>query len=415
MEPAVDRLANGLTVSMECLPYLHSASAGIWIKAGSVNETPREAGLAHLLEHLFFKGTKTRSVRQIMEAIEGCGGQMNGFTTREYTCLYVKMLDRHLATGIEILADLVKNSLFCDLEKERNVVLEEIASIEDTPDEYIHDLLALHHWPNHSLGVPVSGYHDSVAALSLEDVRAFHQRWHKPENMFFSVAGNIDQDAVLAQIHREFEDLTSGAPALENGSPRFQGGVKTVDRDIGQAHLCVAFPGPLITQQERYVCDLISSVLGGGSTSRLFDRIREQEGLAYAIHTFHSFHLVAGTIGIYAAVAPQNYGRTLDLIFEELRRIRDVPVSPEELNMNREQIKGNILMSLESTFTRMSRMAKCLMYYGRIVPIDEVTRQVDAITAEELQAFAQKTFSPDCCAVVTLGPTNGHRIDRIPL
>ena len=176
-------LANGMTVCMEPLPYLHSASAGIWIKTGSANETPEESGIAHFLEHLFFKGTKTRSVHQIMEAIESRGGQLNAFTSREHTCLYVKVLDKYTATGIEIIADLIKNSLFADLEKERNVILEEITSAEDTPDDLVHDLMAAHHWPNHALGRAIAGTVESVSALNFDDVVAFYKKWYKPENM----------------------------------------------------------------------------------------------------------------------------------------------------------------------------------------------------------------------------------------
>ncbi len=408
-------LDNGLTVALERLPYLHSASAGVWIKTGSAHETPPESGLAHFLEHLFFKGTQTRTVRQIMEAVEGRGGHLNAFTSRECTCLYVRTLDEHLHKGIEILADILKHSTFHDLEKERNVILEEIASVEDTPDEHVHDLLSAFHWPDHPLGRSVSGSQETVSKLSLEDAQHFYSKWYKPENIVVSVAGNFDETRLLDQLRAEFGTLAPGAASEADSVPRFNGGIKTYERDIGQAHLSLAFPGPALDDPKRYVCDVACNLLGGGSTSRLFERIREAEGLAYSIFAFHSFYRTAGMLGVYAAIAPQNFGKTLELTFQELRRIRDEAVGADELAMNREQIKGGMLMSLENTFTRMARMAKSLMYYGRIVPVQEVIGRIEAVTQEDTQAFAQEIFTEKNCALVVLGPADGYTVDGIDL
>lgn len=400
----VHRLPNGLTVCMERLPYLHTCSAGIWIKTGSAFEEEHEAGVAHFLEHLFFKGTKSRTARQLMEAIESKGGQLNAFTSRGYTCLYVKILDRYVRIAIEILADLVKNCTLIDWEKERNVILEEIASIDDTPDEQIHDLFSEFHWPGHPLGRPVSGYAHSVAKLTRDDVERFYRTWYRPENMYFSIAGNFDEDSVFAQVSAEFSSILGERTVLDLPAPAFQAGLRHVPREIGQTHLCLAFPAPSLEDKRRYTCEVVSSVLGGGSTSWLFERIREDEGLAYAIYTFHSFYPRTGVLGVYAAVAPQNGAKALELTFEAFRRMRDEGASPEDIDMNREQIKGNMLMSLESTFTRMSRMAKCMMYFGRIVPVDEIIANVDAVTAEDVQAYAADFFHAGQCAVMTLGP-----------
>ena len=411
----IETLPNGVTVCMERLPYLHSCSAGIWIKTGSAYETEREAGVAHFLEHLFFKGTKSRTARQLVEAIESKGGQLNAFTSRGYTCLYVKILDRYVHTGVEILADLIKNCTLIDWEKERNVILEEIASIEDTPDEQIHDLFSEFHWPNHPLGRPVSGYAHSVAKLTRDDVEAFYKAWYRPENMCFSIAGNFDETAVFTQIAEEFSTI-QGAPAeLDLPTPDFNAGTKHVLRDITQSHVCLAFPAPSLGDPQRYTAEVVSSILGGGSTSWLFERIREDEGLAYAIYTFHSFYPRTGLMGVYAAVAPQNASRAVELTFDAFRQMRDDGVSEEELELNREQIKGNMLMALESTFTRMSRMAKCMMYYKRLVPIEEIIANVDAVTTAGIQAYAQQFFLADRCALMTLGPANGKSAETIAL
>lgn len=402
-------LDNGLTVTLERLPHLHSFSAGVWIKSGSANERDREAGLAHFLEHLVFKGTTTRTAQQLMREIEGRGGQFNAFTSREYTCIYVKMLSEHVHVGLDILADVVKNATFHDLEKERNVILEEIASIEDTPDEYAHDLITLQHWPDHPLGRPVSGSHDSVSALGLEDVRAFHTRWYQPRNMVVSVAGRFDEEAVGAQIENLFADMTPGAEPASIGPPEFLAGSRHVPRDIAQSHICCCFPGVPVSAHERYAAELLSSVLGGGSTSRLFERIREDEGLAYAIYSYQAAFLSAGVFGVYAAVAPQNLKQTLAITSAELRRMREEPVPESELALNREQIKGGLLMALENTFTRMSRMAKSMFYYGRILSVEELIAALESVTAEDIQEMAGRMFTPDKCALLVLGPaTRGH-------
>jgi predicted Zn-dependent peptidase len=409
---SVRTLPNGLTVTLERLPHLHSISAGVWIKTGSATERDHETGIAHFLEHLLFKGTPTRTAHQLMQEVEGHGGQFNAFTSREYTCVYVKMLAEHVHIGLDVLADIIKNSTFNDLEKERNVILEEIASIEDTPDELAHDLIGLQHWPNHPLGRPVSGTVASVSALTLDDVRAFHQAWYRPENMVISVAGKIDEATVAAQIETIFGDMPAGAAPERFGPPTFQAGMQHVPRKIAQSHLCFGFPSVPVSAEERYTAELLSNTLGGGSTSRLFERIREDEGLAYSIFSYQAAYLSAGVFGVYAGVAPKNLQRTLELICQELVRMREEPVPVEELDSNREQLKGGLLMALESTFTRMARMAKSMLYYGRIVPIDELITAIEGVTPADVQDFAQRMFTSDQCALLVFGPAEKRHIDR---
>lgn len=408
-------LANGSTVVLESLPYFRSAAAGIWIKTGSANEPPERSGVSHLLEHLFFKGTATRTTRQIMETIESRGGHINAFTSREYTCLYVNALDLHIAPCIEVLADIAKNALFNDFVKERNVVLEEIASSIDVPEEHVHDLFTMRLWPGHALGSPVAGTLESVSNLTPEDIRDYYRTWYRPQNMVFSVAGNIDVEAVFDQIRGEFEHVTPGTPAQRFPPPSFGAGVTRNERDIAQYHICFGFPGPTVTDPRRYVYDMLSSVLGGGFTSRLFERIRENEGLAYSIYTFHSCYLTAGMLGGYAATAPENLTRVLDLCAEELRKLRQEPVPQEELLSNREQIKGNLVMALESCSNRMSRTAKSLLYHGRVISLDEVIARVEAVTAEDMRQLADEIFQPEKCAIAIVGPLDGRPVEGLPL
>lgn len=412
---SVHRLSNGLTVILEPLPYLRTASAGVWIATGSANEQPRLAGVSHFLEHLFFKGTLTRTARQLMEAIESKGGHLNAFTSRDYTCLYAKTLGEHTGSGIEILADIVKNSQFCDFEKERNVILEEIASIEDVPEDHAHDLLTRKLWPDHSIGTPITGTHETMSAMTIEDVRAYFREWYVPGNLIVSVAGCFDENAILDQIRSEFEPLPAGGSPTVNGGARFGSGPLLMDRDITQTHLCFGFPGPGVHDERRYVYNMLSSALGGGSTSRLFETIREQEGLAYSIYSFASSYWRTGMMGVYAAVAPENREKTFDLAFGEIRKLRDEPLPPDELELNREQLKGSVLMALESTFNRMTRLAKSYMYHNRILSIDEVIAGIEVVTAEQVQQLAQERYTADQCALVVLGPTDGVTMDSIPL
>lgn len=409
------KLDNGMTVTMERLPYLHSASAGVWIRTGSVNETKKNAGISHFIEHLFFKGTQTRTARQLVEAIESRGGHINAFTSREYTCVYVRTLDTHIANGIEILADIIKNSTFCDLEKERNVVLEEIASIEDVPEDHIHDLLAQRLWPNHALGRPVTGYHETISNVTLEDTQGYYRKWYRPRNMYFSIAGNFDDGAVLDQVCSEFGCLRPSGPIKLAGPPKPETGIEVVQRDIAQNHFCLGFPGPAVSDPRRYAYDVLGNALGGSSTSRLFNRIREEEALAYAIYSFHSSFRSTGIFGVYAAVAPEKFQRTLALSCEEIRKFRDDGISEEELHNSREHLKGNLLMALENTFNRMSRMAKSMMFYRRVVGLGEIIDAVDGVSTDDVRELALDIFRPEKCASVVLGPAKGDAVQEIPL
>lgn len=413
-EPVVEVLDNGLTVILEQLPYVHSVSTGVWVKAGSANEAPEVAGISHFLEHLFFKGTPTRTAKQIMQEIEMRGGQMNAFTSREYTCLFAKTLDRDVPIAIDVLSDIIKNPTFDDLDKERNVILEEIATIFDTPDEYIHDVLGETVWPNHPLGRPISGYEETVSATYLEHVRAYKESWYRPDQMAVVIVGNFDIDPVRKMVGDAFGTIGRGEAPPHTDAPQFHFDQKIIERDIGQNHIALAFPGTAVTAEGRYRYDLLSSIYGGGSTSRLFDTIRENEGLAYAIFSYNSPFLQTGMMGVYAGVGHENLQKTVDLIFDEARKLQDALVGEDELNGNREQLKGGLLMALENTFNRMARMARSWMFFGRVVPVSEIIDGINAVTAEDIQSLARETLTPQTCAAAILGPvpSNGFSLPR---
>lgn len=405
LNPVIHTLDNGLRVVSEQLPYVHSASIGVWIRVGSGCETPQQAGISHFLEHLLFKGTPTRTARQIMEEVEGRGGQLNAFTTREYTCYYARVLEQHVASGFDVLADIVKNSTLNDLEKERNVILEEISMIKDVPEDYVHDLTTEQVWRGHALGRPISGYEETVGAATMESVREYRDAWYAPQNMIISIAGRFDEAEFLKQVEKEFGGLPAHAlPTIENTAPEYRSGELIEPRDVAQDHLVCCFPSVSITDPRRFAYDLLSNVLGGGSTSRLFERIREQEGMAYSVYSFNSLLGTAGLMGFYAGVAPENLSKSVDLAFQELRRLREETMNVEELTSNREQIKGGLLMALEGTFNRMARLVRSLIYQGRIVAVDEVLQNLDRVTVDDVRHAANEIFTKPNTALTVLGP-----------
>jgi len=411
----VHRLPNGLTVVLLPLPYVRSVSAGVWIGMGSGEESAEDAGISHFLEHLFFRGTHTRSAYELMAAVEGHGGHINAYTARDYTCVYVRSIDDQLAPCLNVLADIVKNSALLDFEMERGVLLEEIAAVEDVPEDHVHDLFVERLWPDHAMGRPVGGSAESVSALTRERVGAYYDERCRGDNMILAVAGRFDPEGVLAQVCEELGDVPSGTCEPSEDVPRFSGGVRFLERDAAQQHVCLGFPAPTVTDEDRYVFGVLSTALGGGSTSRLFERIREREGLAYAIYSFRAGYRRCGLLGVYAAVAPTNFARATELAFEEIRRLKDELIPEDELALSREQLKGSLLISLESTAARVARLAKSMVYFGREITVDEILQGIDAVTPEDVQRVSRETFTPEQCACAVLGPNGKHNLGEIPL
>ncbi len=410
----VRRLPNGVTVLVEPLPYLRSVAAGVWIRAGSANERVEQSGVSHFLEHLFFKGTLTRTTRQLMEEIESRGGHLNAFTSRDHTCVYVKTLDLHVLNAIDVLADIIRNSQMNDFEKERNVILEEIATAEDVPEDFVHDLFCERLWPGHPLGLAITGSEETVAAMTVDDVRAYYAEHYAPENLLVSIVGNVNEDQVLDAVEAAFAPIPSRPAPAKPAIPAFGAGFEVIERPIAQHHLCFGFPGTTVTDDRRHAFDVLSSVLGGGSTSRLFEKVREEAGLAYSIYSFNYAYALSGTLGVYAAVAPESFEETLALTCAELRKVREEPIPESELAMNLEQLKAGLLMSLESTFNRMARMAKSYMNHGRLIPTEETVANLDKVTAPVLMDLARELFTPGQYTAVVLGP-EGAKPRELPL
>ncbi|HOV32358.1 MAG TPA: pitrilysin family protein [Candidatus Hydrogenedens sp.] len=398
-------LPNQIHIFTKHLPYLFSVTVGIWVPVGSASEPYGKEGLAHFLEHLFFKGTKTKTTREIMEAIECKGGQINAFTTQEYTCFYIKTLADYQNLSIEILADILKNSTFKEIEKERNVILEEISSLEDTPEENIIELYHQFVWQNHSLSKPVLGTIQSVSQITKRDIASFYKKVYTSQNIIVTVVGNFDEKELLQSFHHFFNDFPRHIPPTElQKQPLFHAGTKHHSRKISQIHFCLGFPAPSITEQERSICELATNILGGGSTSRLFYRIREQEGLAYNIFSFNDLFRYAGTFGIYAGVAPENFEKVLNIIFQEIEKLKNETISKNELDLYRQELIGELLLAHEDPSTHMTRIGKSIIYENRIVSIKEILSEYDQITPKQICNFFKKYCQPANTALISLGP-----------
>lgn len=382
----------------------------MWIRAGSVNETRDINGVSHLLEHLFFKGTRTRTARQIGEALEGMGGAANAFTSREYTCIYARMLESHIDIAVELLADLLLNSTFRDLEKEKAVIAEEIQSYIDTPDEHVHDLLCSVMWRRHSLGFSITGSKRVLAALSRKSVKDYYRRWYAPSNVVISVAGGFDNDSLHGLLETHFSGLNGSDNRCRYEPPKVGTAKKIHHRRIGQAHLCLGLPSVSARDEKRYPANLLANILGGSSISRLYQRVREDEGLAYQINTFLSSFENAGMLGVYAAVGPRQAQRTLDIILEEMASLKKKKVSKKELHTAKEQLKGSIVLSLESTSGRMMRLARSVLTLGRVESLKTIMNKVDAVTADDIKELARELLRQDALNVVALGPNRDLKV-----
>ncbi len=407
------QLPNGIEVITERIPHFKSVSIGVWIRAGSVNETRDINGVSHLLEHLFFKGTKTRTARRIGEELEGMGGAANAFTSREYTCIYARTLESHIDLAVELLADLLLNSTFRDLEKEKAVVAEEIQSYIDTPDEHVHDLLCSMMWRRHSLGYPITGSRRALSALNRKVVKDYYRRWYVPSNVVISIAGGFDNDSLHALVEKHFAGLAGRGNQHRYETPKVGAANKIHQRSIGQAHLCIAMPSVSAADDRRYPVNLLANILGGSSISRLYQRVREDAGLAYQISTFLSSFENAGMLGVYAAVGPKRLQKALDIIIGEMASLKKKKVPPKELHTAKEQLKGSIVLSLESTSGRMMRLARSVLTLGRVESLSTIMDKIDAVTADEIKMLARDLFREEALNVIALGPIKSFKLREL--
>ena len=406
------KLTNGIQVLLEDVPFVRSVAIGVWVDIGSRDESDNLAGVSHFIEHLMFKGTTKRSAKDIAEALDAVGGQLNAFTTKEYTCYYARVLDEHLLLGIDLLGDMLLNSRFdqTDINRERNVILEEIKMYEDTPDELVHDVFASAIWQSHSLGRPISGCEETVQSLSEEQLTSFFRQYYTPGNIIISASGSFNKDKVLDALNNVFGQL-SGAKKERHYTlpvPKRQVGCRIKDNE--QVHICLGSQGLALDDENIYVMQIINTILGGGLSSRLFQNIREERGLVYSIYSYHSSYHDTGLFCIYTGLSKHNVRPALELIIDELYNIQSNGVGSDELQRAKDQLKGSLLLSLESVSTRMSRLGKSQLYLDKIVLPDEVLSRVMRVSETDIKNLAQEILMPDKFCLASVGPWENTNI-----
>ncbi|MEW6219207.1 MAG: pitrilysin family protein [Thermodesulfobacteriota bacterium] len=400
-------LGNGVRIVSERLAHSHSAAVGLWVDVGSRDEHDLNNGCAHFVEHMLFKGTRRRSAAQIATELDNLGGVSDAFTTRENTCFYAKVLDTHLERLLDLLLDMFGHSLFTpeEVERERQVVLQEIALVEDTPDDSIHDLFNARFFPHHPLGNPVLGSREVVASLDAKKVLDYVARSYTPERILVTAVGNIDHQELVERVAPELGALPARPQPWRRQPPGPALPSRTVyDKDLEQAHIVLGTQGRAVTSEDRYRLLLLNVLLGGNMSSRLFQEIRERQGLAYAVYSFLSSYQDAGCLGIYLGVEPAAANRALALVRQECRRLVDQAASLLELGNAKEFSKGNLFLSADSVESRMLRLAQNELYFGRQVTLEEVAAGIDAVRPEEVRDLAAELMDWPAMTTVVLGP-----------
>jgi predicted Zn-dependent peptidase len=408
-------LHNGLVVITETMSHVRSVSVGVWVRNGSRREVPEENGLAHFMEHMVFKGTERRSAESIAREMDSVGGMLDAFTSKEQICFNAKVLDEHLPIAFDIIADLVLRPKFDseDVKKERQVVLEEIKMDLDNPEYLLHEIFTRGFWPEHPLGRPILGTPETVRHFSRESLRKRFGRWFAPDRLVLTAAGNVTHEQVLALVDREFGALKPAGPSEEHAAPANHAPIHLeTKRDLEQVHVCIGVPSYPLAHERRFAVAVMNNLLGGGMSSRLFQNIREKLGLAYAVFSELTPYSDAGMMTVYAGTAKETVGQVIDLVIQEFRDLKEKLVSDEELLRAKNHLKGSLMLSLESTSSRMSNLARQELYFGRFYSLDEILQSISVVTREEVQAQALEFFQPDQIAVTALGPLNGFTLDR---
>lgn len=387
------------------MPQVRSVSIGLWVKVGSRYEPAGRAGVSHFIEHLLFKGTLTRSAEEIARAIDGVGGTLDAFTSRENTCFYAKVLREHLPLAVDLLSDLLLHPRLApeDLERERRVVLEEIKMVEDDPDDIIHDIFAQQFWRDHPLGRPVLGSRQSLQAITREDVLSHLRDFYQPDRVIVAAAGDLVHEQLVELVRAALGDWEGRALSLGGTLPICYRSDHHEERDSAQLHLVLGGEGLPYSTRQRYAFYLQNAILGSSMSSRLFQEIREKRGLAYSIYSYQASYQDSGLLAIYAGTSPESHRQVVDLIRGELNRLRDEPVDLEEFRRAKEQLKGNLLLGLESTSSRMTRLAKTEIYFQRYFDLDDIIRGIDGVTSEDFAELNRTLLDPDGFALTTVG------------
>ncbi|HME59477.1 MAG TPA: pitrilysin family protein [Terracidiphilus sp.] len=411
-------LPNGLIVLTERMEYLRSVAMGVWIKSGSRCEPAELNGISHFVEHMLFKGTRSRSALHIAKEMDSIGGNLDAFTGKEMICFNVKSLAEHVPVALEILTDLVLNPVFdaSDVERERRVILEEIKLDADNPEVLVHELFTQAFWKEHPLGWPILGTSKTVARLDRQSLVAYHGDRFHGGNMIFSAAGSLDHDEFTETVAQKFSKLAGGTTLHEQPAPEASARIVLRNKkSLEQVQLCLGVPAPPITDENRYATLILNTVLGGSMSSRLFQTIREERGMAYSIYSDMSPYRDTGTLCVYAGTSVGKGLEVVKLILEEFRKLKQELLSEEELTRAKDQVKGNILLGLESSNARMANLARQEMYFHKFITVEEISARISEVSAAQVQAMAQRLFDPERIAVSLLGRLDGVKLRRANL
>lgn len=397
---------NGIKVVIEEIPSVRSVSIGVWVSVGSKDEKAKENGTSHFLEHMIFKGTKSKTALAIAQIMDSIGGHVDAATGREHTCYYAKVMDKHLPTTIELLADIFFNSVFnpIEIEKEKQVIVEEIKMYEDTPDELIHDLFAQTIWNNHPLGQPIWGNLDVIKETTQSQLINFWTTHYTPDEMIISVAGHVQKDEVIDQLSKFFSKHSGSKWRAKEAVPVFNSNSNSQFRKLEQIHLCLGTPGLSSVHEDRYVLRILTTILGVGMSSRLFQKVREESALAYNVQAYPLSYKNAGALVVYAGVSPKNYKETTDIILNEFDSLKTELVNEQELVNAKEKLKSALWLNSEDTSYRMSRLAEQEIYFDKLFSIEETSELIDKVSAMDIKRLAQELFKKESLCLTTIGP-----------
>ena len=409
------KLPNGLTIITERMQHIRSASIGVWLQTGSRDEDAEWNGISHFIEHMVFKGTKHRTAEEIARQVDSIGGNMDAFTAKECICFNVKVLDEHVPTALDILSDLVLNPLFeaADIARERGVILEEIKMDEDNPDYLVHEIFTQNFWKDHPLGKPILGTKETVKRFERDPVLDAYAHRFAPGNIIVSAAGNLDHDTFVELVIRHFEHMKPMSNGFHSSQPKIVSRIVLRNKKaLEQVQLCIGVPAYPIAHEKRHAGYILNTVLGGGMSSRLFQNIRERQGLAYSIYSDLNPYRDTGCLAVYAGTSLASAAKVVQSVVSEFRKLKTETVPEEELRRAKAQLKGSLMLSLESSTSRMSNLARQEMYFDRYYDLDELIAKIEAVTVEDLTTLANEFFQTESVAVTALGNLNGLKLTR---
>ena len=407
-------LDNGVRVLLDPMEHLRSVSVGIWVAAGSRREAAEENGICHFVEHMLFKGTEKRNAQQIAMEVDSVGGLLNGFTSRECSSFYIKVIDEHLPVALDLLTDIYLNSTFDpeELERERNVIIQEIHMVEDTPEELVMDLCASAFWKDSPMGLPIQGVPKTVSAMAREHLLDTFRKRYRHEEVLISICGSYDAKEVIRMLNGRLEPLAAHADWPKTDPPETHSGIEVVEKDLEQVHVCLSMPGPSAVHRDRYAYSIMNTIFGGGMSSYLFQEVREKRGLVYNIYSYLSSYSDTGVMGVYLGTTSDELHEALTVVLDQMEILASRPVGEDILRSAREQIKSGIVLGLESSDRRMSRQAKNELVFGREVTVEEVIEGLEAVSAADVMEAARASFDMNSMGGIVLGNASPDQLPK---